>query len=376
MATLLRSRLLKPHPSLSLFSPYRIGALELPNRVVMASMTRGRARNADLAPTELQAQYYRQRASAGLIFSEGTWVSARGIGAVHVPGLFSPRQVAGWRLVTQAVHAAGGRIFAQLGHAGAVSHPDFFGGEAPWAPSAINPNLQAFTAAGLRPTVTPRAMTTEDIHATIEDYAAAACHAIDAGFDGVELHASMTYLMAEFLNSSFNLRKDSYGGSAENRVRLIVEVMDTLIDAWGPWRVGIKIHPTVQMGDFAPNEQTRETYDVLIEQLNGRALSHLQVVRARADLTNTPAHIMQDTIAYFRQRYRGTLIANGGFDQASANALLEQGGADLVSFATPFIGNPDLVHRFRHGLALASSDAKTYYQGDTTGYIDYPYADA
>lgn len=363
---------MNPHRSPSLFSPYRMGKLELPNRILMASMTRGRARNPDLAPTALQADYYRQRASAGLIFSEGTWVNARGIGAINVPGLFTRKQVAGWRLVTEAVHAEGGRIFAQLGHSGAVSHPDFFEGEAPWAPSAINPELQAFTKEGFKATVTPHAMTIDEIQSTIRDYATAARHAIDAGFDGVELHASMTYLLAEFLNSSLNVRTDRYGGSAENRTRLVLEVVDALIGEWGPDRVGIKINPTVHLGGFAPNTDTRETYDALIEQLNDRALSHLQVSRARADLHDTPVHALQDTMSYYRQRYHGTLIANAGFDKESGNAILKQGDADLVSFATPFIGNPDLVRRFREDLPLASSHRETYYQGDAAGYIDFP----
>jgi len=365
-----------PSPAIpSLFTPVRFGAIELQNRIVMASMTRGRASNVGLVPTPLHVEYYRQRAAAGLLMSEAVWVSQRAIGFVNVPGLFTSEQLAGWRVVTDAVHAEGGRIFAQLAHSGAVSHPDFFDGDLPLAPSAINPGLRSFTPGGFKDTVTPRAMSTEEIHATVDDYRIAARNAKLAGFDGVELHCATTYLLPEFLNSALNRRTDAYGGNAANRARIVFEVLEAMIAEWGPGRVGIKLAPTFAMGGFGPTHETPSTYDHLVDGLNGLPLSHLQIVRARENLHGTPVAALQDTVAYYRARFRGTLIANGGFDRNVADAAVRSEAVDLVSFATPFIGNPDLVERMRHELPLSPSDSKTYYQGDARGYIDYPLAE-
>ena len=358
----------------SLLTPYKLGGLHLKNRVVMASMTRGRARNAALTPTEIHVEYYRQRATAGLILTEGTWISPHAIGCINVPGLFSDRQVEGWRAVTSAVHSEGGVIFAQIAHSGAVSHPDFFDGGLPPAPSAVNPGLRAFTPGGFKDTVTPRAMTIKEIKSTILDYALAAKNAKAAGFDGVELHAATTYLLPEFLNSTLNIRQDVYGGSAENRTRIVLEILDALVEVWGPGRVGIKISPTLAMGGLHLTEQTVETYDYLVDRLNGLALSHLQVGRQLNDLSGTPVAALQDTISYYRARFNGTLIANWAYDHASANTAIASKQADLVSFAKLFIGNPDLVRRFREALPLATSSVETYYQGGPQGYVDYPAA--
>jgi N-ethylmaleimide reductase len=355
----------------TLFTPFALGEQQLRNRIVMAPMTRGRARNAGLVPTDLHVEYYRQRASAGLILTEATWISRAAIGFINVPGIFTADQVKGWRAVTDAVHAEGGTIFLQLAHSGAVSHPDFFGGEPPLAPSAVNPCLRAFTEEGFKETVTPRAMTIVDIKRTIGDYAAAAKNAREAGFDGVEIHAGTTYLLPEFLNSALNVREDAYGGSAENRARIVLEILETLSNDWASARVGVKISPTLAMGGFAPTAQTIETYDYLVDRLNALPLSHLQVVKAPNDLSETPIAALQDTIGHFRSRYRGTLIANFGFNKASATSAIESGQADLVSFGKPFIGNPDLVRRLRDDLPLSESYPETYYQGGTQGYADY-----
>ena len=356
----------------TLLSSFTLGERQLRNRVAMASMTRGRARNAELTPTDLHVEYYRQRASAGLILTEATWISPRAIGFINVPGLYTERQIEGWRSVTSAVHAEGGTIFVQLAHSGAVSHPDFFGGELPPAPSAVNPRLKSFTANGFKDTVTPRAMSVEEIASTIADYGATAKNARDAGFDGVELHAATTYLLPEFLNSALNIREDTYGGSAENRARIVLEILDALIAVWGPGRVGIKISPTFAMAGFGPTEQTIETYDYLVGRLNTLPLSHLQVVRAANDLSGTPVVPLQDTIGYYRTRFNGTLIANFGFDKSSANEAIQAGHANLVSFAKPFISNPDLVRRFERDLPLAPPATETFYQGGAQGYVDYP----
>ncbi|WP_426413352.1 alkene reductase [Bradyrhizobium ganzhouense] len=355
----------------TLFSTYDLNGLALNNRVAMASMTRGRARNEGLVPTELHVEYYRQRATAGLILTEATWISRESIGFINVPGLFTLEQAGAWRKVVDGVHAKGGRIYVQLAHTGAVSHPDFFDGELPLAPSAVNPGLMSFTPTGFKDTVMPRAMTVGQIKATVLDYAAAARNAKAAGFDGVELHSATTYLLPQFLNSALNVRQDEYGGNHENRARIVIEILNALVEVWGPGRVGVKLSPTMAMGGFVPTDQTVATYDHLVERLNDIPLSHLQLVRATSDLTGTPIRALQDTVGYYRPRFKGTLIANGGFDKPSANAIIGSRNADLVSFGSSFIGNPDLVHRLRDDVALKPSRRDTYYQGGAEGYIDH-----
>jgi N-ethylmaleimide reductase len=358
-----------------LFSPYTMSSgVELKNRVVMAPMTRGRARNAGLVPTDLHVEYYRQRATAGLIITEATWVSREGIGFINVPGIFSPEQVEGWKKVTEAVHAEGGRTYLQIAHSGAVSHPDFFDGNAPLAPSAVNPGLKAFTNEGFKDTVTPREMTVAQIEKTISDYAVAAKNAKAAGFDGVELHSATTYLLPQFLNSKLNVRTDAYGGSAENRSRIVIEILEAMIAEWGRGRVGVKLSPTMAMGGFGPTDQTVSTYEHLAERLGALPLSHVQLVKAPNDLTGTPIAAIQATIAYFRPLLKHTLIANFGFDKTSANAAIAAKQADLVSFGNSFIGNPDLVRRMQEDIALSPSNRDLYYQGGPEGYTDYPLA--
>jgi N-ethylmaleimide reductase len=356
-----------------LFSPYTLSSgLELKNRVVMAPMTRGRARNAGLVPTEFHVEYYRQRASAGLIITEAAWVSLEAIGFINVPGIFSPEQVEGWKKVTDAVHAEGGRIYLQVAHSGAGSHPDFFAGRPPLAPSAVNPGLRSFTNEGSKETVTPRAMTLDQIKSTIEDYAAAAKNARTAGFDGIELHSATTYLLPQFLNSSLNVRTDAYGGSAENRSRIVIEILQAMITEWAPGRVGVKLSPTMAMGGFNPTDQTVATYNHLAVRLDQLPLSHVQLVKAPNDLKGTPIQVLQETITYFRPRLKGTLIANFGFDKTSADAILAAKHAELVSFGNAFIGNPDLVRRMRDGIALTQPNRDLFYQGGAEGYTDYP----
>lgn len=358
-----------------LFSPYTLASgIELKNRVVMAPMTRGRARNQGLVPTELHVDYYRQRATAGLIITEATWVSPEAIGFINVPGIYTLEQVDGWKAVTKAVHEEGGRIYQQIAHSGAVSHPDFFDGKPPLAPSAVNPGLKAFTNEGFKDTVTPREMTVAQIKTTISDYAAAVKNAKAAGFDGVELHSATTYLLPQFLNSALNVRTDAYGGSAENRARILIEVLEAMIAEWGPGRVGVKLSPTMAMGGFNPTDQTVATYQHLAERLGDLPLSHVQLVKAPNDLTGTPIEAIQNTVAYFRPRIKGTLIANFGYDKTKGNAALAAKEADLVSFGNAFIGNPDLVRRMRDGIPLSPSNRDLYYQGGAEGYTDYPLA--
>ncbi|ACU61715.1 alkene reductase [Chitinophaga pinensis] len=359
-----------------LLEEYQIGNLKLKNRVIMSSLTRGRATNEGLVPTPLMAAYYAQRASAGLILSEGTWVNPRSIGFINVPGIYTPEQIEGWKLVTQAVHDKGGLIFSQLGHIGAASHPDFFGGELPAGPSAINPQTQSFTPEGFKDTVTPRMLTVAEIKQTILDYKQAAKNAKEAGFDGIEVHAQAGMLIPQFLSLATNKRSDEYGGSVENRARIVFEILDAIIEVWDSTRVAIKFTPVLfsHVGIVTPDEETIPLFQYILKKLSDYNLAYLHIVGPAEDLTGTPVEVLQDDyFSHFRYHYSGTLMANLGFTQGSGNAILKDGKADLVSFGTPFIANPDLVKRFMYNLPLAESNRDTYYSGES-GYTDYPEA--
>jgi N-ethylmaleimide reductase len=359
-----------------LFNPIRLGDIELPNRIIMASMTRARTDDPGLVPNALQAQYYAQRASAGLILTEGTWSSREGVGFINVPGLYTQEQADGWRRVTDAVHKAGGRIFLQLGHTGSSSHPDLLDGALPLAPSAINPGLKAFTPSGFKDTVVPRAMDMSDIARTVEDYANATRLAQIAGFDGIELHGINTFLIPAFLYENLNRRTDNYGGSAENRSRIVLEIVDAMVGAWTSGRVGIKLSPGLTgVGNFIAGAETLATFEYLVGQLSKRHLAYLQLMNPVNDLTGTHLEVLgQDVAKHFRALYSGTLVANGGYTFETGNALIRDGFADAIALAAPFISNPDLVERFRGNLALSPSDRDTYYGGEAAGYVDYPIA--
>ncbi|WP_127754426.1 alkene reductase [Devosia sp. 1566] len=359
-----------------LLRPIRLGDLELPNRIVMAPMTRARTNNPELVPNALQAQYYAQRASAGLILTEGTWPSRDGVGFINVPGLYTQQQAEGWRRVTDAVHEAGGRIFVQLGHTGPSSHPDMLDGALPLAPSAVNPGVQTFTNAGFQETVTPRAMDLSDIARTVDDFAKSARLAQIAGFDGVELHGISTFLIPAFLYETVNFRTDDYGGSVENRARLPLEIIDALADAWAPGRVGIKLSPGLTgVGKFVAGAETLKTFEHLVSQLSERNLAYLHLMNPISNLAGTPVEALGADIAkHFRPLYSGPLIANGGYSFETGNALINNGFADAIAFGAPFISNPDLVERFATGASLSPSDRETYYGGGAAGYVDYPRA--
>ncbi|WP_371526718.1 alkene reductase [Streptomyces sp. NBC_01283] len=350
-----------------------LGELRLPNRVVMAPLTRARADNPGLAPTGLHAAYYGQRACAGLIITEGTWVSERAIGFVNVPGIYSEAQVAGWRRVTEVVHALGGRIVQQLWHTGAASHPDHLGGELPAGPSAIDPRARTFTPGGFKETLTPRAMTAADIEATVAEFRAAAANARRAGFDGVEIGALGAFLFAQFLNPRLNHRTDAYGGDRAGRRRLLLDVVDAVTAEWDGRRVGVRLSPYMAATDrFVVDEEMLAGHDELVTALNDRPLAYLHLRGPDvAAPGGTPAF---EAFARYRKRFDGPLIANNGFGQDSANALVEAGCADAVSFATHFVANPDLAGRFALGRELATGDPATYYQGGARGYVDYPAA--
>lgn len=356
----------------ALLTPYDLGSIQLKNRVVMAPMTRSRADNAENAPTDLHVTYYKQRASAGLIISEGAQISKKAVGYINTPGIFTDAQVAGWKKVTKAVHEEGGKIYAQLWHVGRMSHPDFHNGDLPHAPSALNPNAKSFTPEGFKDTETPKEMTIEEIKQTIADYRHAAKMAKEAGFDGVEIHASNGYLLHQFFNATSNIRTDEYGGSKENRAKILFEVLDAVKEELTTSQIGVRLNPSLH-GAFGMelDEETIPTFDYIIEKLNDYDLAYLHLSEPFTDVRDNPnaePHIAKR----YRPIYKGTLMINNAFDQEKGNKVIEEGDADLVSFAKPYISNPDLVERFAQNAPLADWDQDTFYTPGAKGYIDYP----
>jgi len=335
----------------------------------MAPMTRNRAGPGNV-PGPLNAVYYAQRASAGLIVSEGTQISPQGVGYPATPGIHSAEQIAGWKLVTQAVHAAGGRIFLQLWHVGRISHPSLQpDGGLPVAPSAIRPQGQAWTNHGIQPFVTPRALETSEIAGIVEDYRRGAANARQAGFDGVELHGANGYLVDQFLRDKTNRRTDRYGGSARNRARFLLEVTEALVGEWGAERVGVRLAPTNPFNDIADSHPAA-TFATAVGELNRLGPVYLHIVEPLA--SDPVAAGERPDIRFFRRLWRGALIGNKGYDLARANTALRDGTVDLVAFAALFLANPDLPERFRHGAPLNPPDRKTFYGGTAQGYTDYP----
>jgi N-ethylmaleimide reductase len=357
----------------TLFSPLRLGALELPNRVVMAPMTRNRADNPGHVPTPLMAEYYRQRAGAGLIVTEATQVSPQGIGYPDTPGVHADEQVHGWRQVTDAVHRAGGRIFLQLWHVGRISHPLFQpDGGLPVSASDVKPRGQSYTPQGLMDFVTPRPLETDEIAGVVADFARGAANATAAGFDGVELHGANGYLVDQFLRDGTNRRTDRYGGSVENRARFLLEVTQALRDVWGPGRVGVRLSPSGTFNDMFDSSPFR-TFGYAATALDKLDLAYLHVVAPDdADRRHAPAGWQPVPVSYFRPLSRGPIIAAGGYTLATAQAAIAAGEADAVAFGKPFIANPDLVERLRREAPLATPDAATFYGGGEKGYADYP----
>ncbi|MDX5420573.1 MAG: alkene reductase [Hymenobacteraceae bacterium] len=355
-----------------LLKPIKLNDLELKNRVIMAPMTRSRAANEGNVPNDLMVTYYTQRAGAGLIIAEGSQISKQAVGYINTPGMYSQEQVAGWRKITDAVHAEGGKIFAQLWHVGRMSHPDFHNGEYPVAPSAINPNAQAYTPQGFKNTVTPRALTIPEIKQIVQDYKAAAKNAMDAGFDGVEIHSSNGYLLHQFFNGTSNTRTDEYGGSKENRARILFEVIEAIQEVMPVERIGVRLNPSLH-GIFGMtlDEETIPTFDYIIEKLNNYNLSYLHLSEPFNDVSKVP-HAEQNIAKRYRPIYKGNLIINAGFTQEKGNAVIEAGEADMVAFGVPFIANPDLPERFRQNEELQEADKNTFYTPGAEGYIDYP----
>jgi N-ethylmaleimide reductase len=362
-----------PHvTTASLFAPASLGPLTLQNRLVMAPMTRSRSVDA-ATPGPLVAEYYAQRASAGLIITEGTSPSPNGTGYPRIPGIWSPGQVAGWRLVTDAVHARGARIFVQLMHTGRVGHPLNLpaGGEV-LAPSAVAAPGEMYTdAKGLQPHPVPRAMTDAEVHAAIAEYVTASRNAVAAGFDGVELHGANGYLMEQFLSPDTNRRTDAWGGSIEARIRFVVEAARQVAAAIGGARVGIRLSPYGVNAGMVAYPEIDETYRQLVTALAPTGIQYVHLVDHSAmGAPPVPAALKQA----LRAAWPRTFILAGGFDRAGAEAALAEGRADLVAFGRPFLSNPDLPARLQRGLPLNPPDFSTFYTPGPKGYTDYPVA--
>jgi len=353
----------------ALLSRYGLGELALKNRMVMSPMTRSRALDGNV-PNPLAATYYAQRAGAGLIVTEATQVSPQGVGYIRTPGIHSAAQVAGWRAVTDAVHRAGGKIFAQLWHVGRISHPEFHGGALPVAPSAIAADGTVFTSQGPAKMVAPRALETHEIPGLVAQFRAGAENAKAAGFDGVELHGANGYLLDQFTRDGTNQRTDAYGGSIANRVRFPLEVTQAVIDVWGRERVGYKISPNGGFNSMSDSDPIA-TFSYLTEQLNRLGILYLHATEGIAGPMALPAGVVP-AAPVLRRLFKGTLILNGGYDAQSANAAIARGEADLIAFGVPFLANPDLPIRYERQAPLNAPDQATFYAGEQKGFTDYP----
>ena len=355
-----------------LFSPVKLGPIELTNRIVMAPLTRSRALDHDV-PSELAIEYYVQRATAGLIIAEATQVSPQGKGYVFTPGIYSDAQVQAWKKITTAVHAAGGKIFLQLWHVGRISHPTIqLDGALPVAPSAIKPEGQAYTNDGFVPLVTPRALATSEMPEIVQQYRTGAENALAAGFDGVEIHAANGYLLDQFLRDKTNQRTDNYGGSIENRARLLMEVTDAVVKVWGGERVGIRLSPLSTFGDIA-DSNPEALYTHVVKELNRFNLVYLHLIEGDTGGERELPGGFDPQILH--RLFNGMYMANNGYDLNMALAARDGKKADLIAFGRPFISNPDLVERLRTGAPLATPDPATMYGGGAAGYIDYPSLD-
>ncbi|HMW17389.1 MAG TPA: alkene reductase [Accumulibacter sp.] len=360
--------------TLKLLTPVRLGALELKNRVVMAPLTRCRCDNPGFVPTGMMARYYALRAAAGLIVSEGTIVSPQGRGYPFTPGIWSDEQVAGWRQVTGAVHEHGGLIVCQLWHCGRLSLPEFHGGQPPVAPSAINPNWKMFSTTGQPDTVTPHALTREEIASVVADFQHGAANAMAAGFDGVEIHSSNGYLFHQFFSRDANTRDDEYGGSHENRARFFREVLEAVGEVMPFDRLGFRLNPMMnRFHGLKVDEDTVSMWEHVVARANayGLAFLHLSEPFLPRQLDDTP-HGLADVGAHFRPLAKMPIVTNGGLDRDAGEARLQAGLCDAVAYGRAWIANPDLVERFARGTALNVPDMATFYTGGEKGYLDYP----
>ncbi|MGD9839175.1 MAG: alkene reductase [Afipia sp.] len=351
-----------------LFDPYKLGAITLTNRAVMAPLTRNRAL-AGFVPNPLAVEYYGQRASAGLLITEASQVSQQGQGYQDTPGIYTKEQVAGWRKVTDRVHERGGHIYIQLWHVGRISHTSLqANGGAPVAPSAIRANTKTFVGGAFADVSEPRALELNEIPGIVDSFKRAAANAIEAGFDGVEIHGANGYLLDQFAKDGTNKRTDAYGGSIENRARLMIEVAQAVAAEAGADRTGIRISPVTPANDVS-DSNPQPLFDHIVDQLNALKLVYIHVIEGA---TGGPRDIAPFDYASLRKRFSGTYIANNGFDFKLATEILDQNKADLIAFGKLFISNPDLVERLKLGAPLNPFDKMTFYGGGAKGYTDYP----
>ncbi len=357
--------------SAPLLTSVKLGRYTLPNRIVMAPLTRNRAAAGNV-PTDLNVLHYVQRASAGLLITEATQICPEGLGYPNTPGIYSSEQVAGWKLVTEAVHAKGGKIFLQLWHVGRISHPDLQpNGELPVAPSAIAPEGEVFTYTGMKPYVTPRALELAEIPHIIEQYRIGAKNALEAGFDGVEIHSANGYLLDQFLQDNTNHRHDIYGGSVENRARLLLEVTAAVVEIWGCDRVGVRLSPSGTFNSMYDSNRAA-IFGYAVKELNRFDLAYLHLVAPRVEGFGTAEDQPDLGADFFRPIFDSTIITAGGYSLETGNAAIAAGHADLVAFGRLYIANPDLVERFAANAPLNQPDRNTFYGGDEKGYTDYP----
>jgi N-ethylmaleimide reductase len=355
-------------PTSKLFDPYKLGAITLSNRAVMAPLTRNRAL-AGMVPNPLAVDYYGQRASAGLLVTEASQVSQQGQGYQDTPGIYSKEQITGWKKVTDRVHERGGRIFIQLWHVGRISHVDLqINGRAPVAPSAIRAKGKTFVNGTFADVSEPRALALEEIPGIIESFKQGAANALEAGFDGVEIHGANGYLLDQFAKDGTNKRTDAYGGSIENRARLMLEVSKEVAAVAGAERTGIRISPVTPANDVS-DSNPQPLFDHIVDQLNALKLVYIHVIEGA---TGGPRDVAPFDYASLRKRFKQTYMANNGYDIALADKMLDQGAADLIAFGKPFISNPDLVERLKAGAPLNEWDKNTFYGGGAKGYTDYP----
>lgn len=357
-----------------LFSPYQMGSLSLANRVVMAPLTRSRAGAGDV-PTPLMVTYYAQRAGAGLIISEASQISPQGKGYIQTPGIYNAAQVAGWKQITDAVHAKGGKIVIQLWHVGRISHPALQeGGALPVAPSAVTPKGWVFTGQGKEDMVTPRALELAELPGIVADYRCAAQNAKAAGFDGVEIHSANGYLLDQFLRDKTNLRNDNYGGSIENRCRLLLEVTDAILEVWEKDRVGVRLSPISAVNDI-DDSNPEPVFTHAVQELAKRDIGFLHIVEGMTGGPRIPGQPTDFDLNKLRLLFPNTYIANNGYTHDLAIAARREKRADLIAFGKAFIANPDLVERLRRNAPLNALDTATLYGGDAHGYTDYPCLD-
>jgi N-ethylmaleimide reductase len=351
-----------------LFQPTRIGDIEVANRIVMAPLTRSRAADGDMPGSAMNVDYYRQRSGAGLIISEGTQISPAGKGYMATPGIYSDAQVEGWKPITQTVHDAGSKIIAQIWHVGRITHPDLTGGAQPVAPSAIQPKVVAYTPSGKVDVPVPHALTTAEVKDMVQQFRQAAANAIRAGFDGVEIHGANGYLIDQFIRDGANQRTDAYGGSIENRCRFALEVVDACVAEIGAGRVGIRLSPLTPFNDLA-DSNPQAVFGYLVEELNKRGIAFIHFIEGA---TGGSRDVPGFDYAWARQTFKGTYIANNGYDRQMAMDAIDSGKADAIAFGRLFIANPDLVERLKLNAALNEPNPNTFYTPGPVGYTDYP----